>query len=75
MLLAMAVGGPGDALLTRDAATIEDYVLLMSAEALGEEQATTAAAGGGVGREGPVQLNERCRQVKLLRVGIEVIAV
>lgn len=75
MLLAMAVGGPGDALLTRDAATIENYVLLMSAEALGEERVVTAAEGVGVGREESVLLDERCRQVNLYRVGIEAVAV
>lgn len=37
LLLAMAIGGPGDGLLTRDAVTIEEYILLMSNEAVAEK--------------------------------------
>lgn len=44
LLLAMAIGGPGDGLMTRDAATIEEYVLLMAEEAGREEE-------GGAGRD------------------------
>lgn len=30
LAMAMSMGGPGDGVLTRDASTIEDYILLMS---------------------------------------------
>lgn len=47
LLLAMAMGCSvipgGDDLLTRDAVTIEEYIRLMSHEAVGEEAETAAA--------------------------------
>lgn len=39
LLLAMAVGGAGDGVLTRDAATIQEYILLMSDQAIGGKEA------------------------------------
>lgn len=44
----MAIGGPGDGLLTRDAATVEEYIALMSDEAAAAEEAEA------IGGEPPV---------------------
>lgn len=48
LLLAMAVGRPGDGLLTRDAATIQEYILMMSDQAIGSKD---TGEHGGIGAE------------------------
>lgn len=54
MILAMAISGVGDGLLTRDAATLEEFMILMSVEALTEDAS----------EEQRPLLNKRWRQVR-----------
>ena len=63
LAMAMAAGGPGDGVLTRDASMIEDYILLMSDEAVAEDEAE-GMAGQDLMADAPFR-----RQVKNIILG------